>query len=185
MNNVFDTVSHGKKKAGLKEFCAALDKAVVLCDPTAEVFVKLDPLIDSSGLFVLHSAVVKGSWAEARDIRMNHAGWTHLGEVAKPAKWIVERLTCEFPTPWPNLTDAFVVEEWRAWVRSGPINFEVSAPAPLWSFVESRSHDITDQAEWDWEALAADDGCVAFAHLQVLPIQASEDVSPDDQTIAS
>ena len=181
MNNVFDVVSHLEREAALKEFRAALDRAVVVCDPNAQVFAKIDRSMQDSGIIILHSAVIKGSWTHAREIRSDYAGWRLLGEVAKPSCWIAERFSCELGSLWPRFSHAFVVNEWAAWVSTGSVDFEVSAPAPLWPFVQSCSNDITDQAVLDWEALAAEDGFVTFAHLQVLPIEPSEDfVEPSD-----
>ena len=179
-----ETVLCVKKEGGLDEIRAALDKAVLLSHATADVFAKMDQWEDTPTILILHLAIIKGSWTDARVIRSKHAGWTHLGEVAKPSRFIAERLMCEFVTPWRKITHPFVLEDWRACVRSGQIDFEVCAPKPQWSFVETRKHDITEKAEWDWEALAAEDGCVDFAHLQVLPLL-SEDVLPDHYPLGS
>lgn len=169
---VYDHMSQGKMKNELGAFCAALDRAVLSSNLSAEVFVKIDTH-DASGLRVLHlAAVAKRTRSAASNRRIKHAGWIKLGKVAEPASAIVERLKCEWNNPWLKLIYAFVHQEWIGAFKSffNFTEFDVTAPVQVWRLVASFKQDITEQAEDDWAALTADNGCVQFAHLQFLPL---------------
>ena len=145
-------------KGGQNEFCAAHDKAVECCDPSAEVFVKIDKWKnDASEHLLLHLAVVTRTCIAAQDISIKHAGWINLGKVVDPTSAIVERLKSHWNNPWSNCTSALVHQELSCeppMLRLSAtglvssvclIAFDVSAPVQDWLLVHSFKEEIRDK----------------------------------------
>ena len=172
---IYDHMSEGKMKDGEGEFSAALDKVVGYAPLKAEVFVHIGTH-QASGLGLAHfAAVAKRTRNGASNARIKRAGWINVGKVFEYPNVIIERLKQKRPNPWSNCVYAFVREEWRGAFRSYCqfTQFDVTAPVQEWPLIASLQSDITDQAEHDWAALTADNGCVKFAHLQFLPLSKS------------
>jgi hypothetical protein len=167
---VYDQMSQGKMKDGLKEVCAALDKAVKHCNPNAEIFFRIDlwsSIPARPGLTLLHLAVVTPPRAAAGNWKNMRAGWISLGKVADPTTAIVERLRRHWYES--NCIYAFFHSIWVGTVTNVPVPIEVSAPAQLWGLLQDYKGNVTEQMKVDWATLTEEDGSVDFAYLQVLP----------------